>query len=111
MEGNFKHRQHRRLASLNLVNFTHFTAEGNADIEDLGRTKDLAEGGIMMECAQSFPIGDTLEVQIAIHEDLIIARGEIMRVEPIPNSKKCDIGVKFTKISDKHKNIINHFLS
>lgn len=111
MEGNFKDRKHRRIASLNLVSYTHFDSDGQPDLEDMGRTKDLGEGGILLECTQSFPIGDTLEIEIAIHDDLITTQGEIMRVEPVPNSKKCDVGIKFTEISERHKDLINRFLT
>lgn len=111
MEGTFKDRRHPRIASLNLVSYTHFDENGNPDYEDLGRTKDLSTGGILLECNRSFTIGTELEVQVAIHDELVTGKGEITRVDPVPNSNKCDIGVKFVQISDKDRQSINKFLS
>ena len=111
MSGNIHDRKHRRISSLNLVNITHFGDKNSPDYEDLGRTKDLSEGGILLECNQAFPIGSKVEVQIAIHDELITARGDIMRIEPVPNSRKCDVGIKFTDITENHRNMIHRYLT
>ncbi len=110
MEGNYKDRRHPRIASLNLVNYTHCDENGTPDYEDLGRTKDLSEGGILLECNRSFPIDTEMEVQVAIHDELVTGKGVITRVDPVPNSNKCDIGIKFVKISDKDRRLISKFL-
>ena len=39
----------RRLETLNLVSFTHKDPDGRTDLESVGRTIDLSEGGIRFE--------------------------------------------------------------
>ncbi len=111
VESSFKDRQHPRISSLNLVSYTHYDEQGKPDFEDLGRTKDLSEGGILLECNRSFSVGTELEVHVAIHDELITARGKITRVDPVPNSNKCDIGVRFVTISKEDESRIDRFLT
>ncbi len=111
MQGKYSDRRQPRIMSLNLVNFTHFDVNDVADCEDMARTKDLSEGGIMLECNQKFEINTRMDVQVAMHETLIMAKGKITKVEPIPNSKKFEIGIKFTDISDANKRLIQRFLN
>ncbi|OQY28102.1 MAG: hypothetical protein B6244_08340 [Candidatus Cloacimonetes bacterium 4572_55] len=110
MEGTFQDRQHPRIASLNLVCFTRYDEKGFPVYENIGRTKDLSAGGILLECNQNFPICAQLEIVVAAHEQLVTAMGEVKRVEAIPGSKKFDVGIKFIKISERNRESINKFL-
>ncbi len=110
MEGQHESRYHSRFESVHLVQFTHFDETFRKDIEDMGRTLDISEGGIMLECKQTLPAGTQVELNIAIDEKIITVRGEIVHVMPAQGTR-VDIGVKFTLITKKDKQLINDFVS
>jgi len=41
--------RHKRLETLNLVSLSHRDPDGRVDLEIVGRTLDLSEGGILLE--------------------------------------------------------------
>ena len=104
-------RYHPRFEAVNLVEFVHFDKDFRKDIEDIGRTLDISEGGILLECTQQLPKNTQVELNLAISEEIITVRGEVVHTAPSPYADKFDIGIKFTLISKPEKEIINKFLA
>ncbi len=106
-----ENRHHPRLASLNLVDYIHLDESGYPEYEDVGRTIDLSEGGILLECNRIFAIGSLFELQIAVHDTLIKAKGKVAHTEVVPGTDKFDIGLVFVNLSAPDSEQIHRFLA
>lgn len=102
--------RNKRLETLNLVSFTHKDSEGRVDLEVVGRTLDLSEGGIFLEIPQFVPAGNTeVDVTLGIREHVINTAGEIVHQRELSNGH-FGLGIAFKDLSSEDSHIINRFL-
>ena len=74
-------RRSARVRSLRLVTLEPIgTGSGEAPIE-VGRTLDVSEAGARVEIVRELPPGQELELQIAVGDRLIQARGRVVHTE------------------------------
>lgn len=100
----------RRLETLNLVSFTHKDPDGRVDLESVGRTLDLSEGGILLEISQPVPAGNTeVDVTLGIREHVINTLGEIVHQRELENGNY-GIGIAFKNLSKEDSQVIIGFL-
>jgi len=100
----------KRLETLNLVSFTHKDPDGRVDLEVVGRTLDLSEGGIFLEIPQPVPAGNTeVDVTLGIREYVINALGEIVHQRELENGH-IGLGIAFKDLSEQDTRVINNFL-
>ena len=100
----------KRLETLNLVSFTHKDPDGRVDLEVVGRTLDLSEGGIFLEIPQPVPAGNTeVDVTLGIQEHVINTLGEIVHQRELENGH-FGLGIAFKGLSEKDVRVINSFL-
>ena len=103
--------RHKRLESLNLVSLSHKDGEGQVDLEVVGRTLDLSEGGILLEIHQPIPSENrTVEVTLGIREHVIQTVGEIVHQREL-DSGHIGLGIAFREISDEDEAVITRFLN
>ena len=102
--------RHKRLESLNLVSLSHKNAEGQVDLEVVGRTLDLSEGGILLEIHQPIPSENRkVEVTLGIREHVVQTIGEIVHQREL-DSGHIGLGIAFREISDEDGAVITRFL-
>jgi len=102
--------RHKRLESLNLVSLSHKDQEGRVDLETVGRTLDLSEGGIFLECSQPVPSENReVEVILGIREHVIKVRGEIVHSRDLGEGKT-GLGIAFKCLSKEDALIITDFM-
>lgn len=103
-------RNHVRLLSLNLVSYTQYNEEGQAEQTAMGRTLDLSTGGIKLEVNEPYPLSTNLEFTLQIKERLIEVKGRVVHVEELKNGK-VGMGIKFTDIDPDDKDHLENFLA
>ncbi len=100
-------RQTPRINSLNLSYYC-LDEEGNTTHQGMGRTLNISSSGILLEINEQLPQGVTIDMEIAMQDDIIHASGTI-----IHNSKHDDdtfhTGIHFTTISDDDKKTLAVF--
>ena len=90
---------------------SHKDADGRVDLEIVGRTLDLSEGGILLECSQSVPSENKeVEVVLGIREHIIRAMGDIVHVRDLEN-EYIGLGIAFKDLSADDARIITEFMS
>jgi hypothetical protein len=100
----------RRLETLNLVSFTHKDPAGRVDLESVGRTLDLSEGGILLEIPQPVPAGNTeVDVTLGIRDHVINTLGEIVHQRELENGNY-GIGIAFKNLSEEDSKVVIKFL-
>ncbi len=100
----------KRLESLNLVSFSHRGKDGKLDLEGVGRTLDLSEGGVLLEVTTSVPdLSEVLDVTLGIRQDILKAHGRIVHQRQLPNGHFA-LGLSFTDLSPDGRSLITRFL-
>ncbi len=103
--------RHKRLETLNLVSLSHKDQDGHVDLEIVGRTLDLSEGGILLECSQAVPSENKeVEVILGIREHVIKVKGEIVHMRDLEDDN-IGLGIAFRDLSADNARIINSFMS
>lgn len=103
--------RHKRLETLNLVSLSHKDPEGRVDLEIVGRTLDLSEGGILLECSQMVPSDNKeVEVILGIREHVIKVTGDIVHMRDLEDGN-IGLGIAFRNLSTEDARIISHFMS
>jgi hypothetical protein len=103
--------RHKRLETLNLVSLSHKDPNGRVDMEVVGRTLDLSEGGILLECSQPVPSeNNEVEVILGIKEHVIQITGEIVHMREL-DDENMGLGIAFRNISAEDAGIINEFMN
>jgi hypothetical protein len=103
--------RHKRLETLNLVSLSHKDQNGHVDLEIVGRTLDLSEGGILLECSQAVPSENKeVEVILGIREHVIKVKGEIVHMRDLEDGN-IGLGIAFRDLSADNARIINGFMS
>ncbi len=99
-----------RIESLNLVSVQHFNQDNTADLQTVGRTLDLSDGGIKLEVATAPPLYSRLSLMIALKDTLINVQGEVVYLSVI-NKDQIHMGLKFLNLSEEDKQHIQNYLS
>lgn len=101
-------RKHVRTESLNL-SFFCVDHDDNVMAQGMGRTMNLSETGILLETNVELTPGQSVDMEIALQNDLIDARGTVAHSNPADNDQ-FHTGIEFTEISDADKEIIKQHL-
>ncbi|UCG38323.1 MAG: PilZ domain-containing protein [bacterium] len=103
--------RHKRLETLNLVSFTHKDQDGRVDLEIVGRTLDLSDGGILLEIPRPVPSDNKeVDVTLGIREHVIRIMGRIVHQRELENGH-IGLGIAFTSLSEEDSAILSRFLS
>ena len=101
----------KRLESLNLVSFSHLDTNGRTDMEVVGRTVDLSEGGILLEIPNPLPSTNAeVELTLGIQDEVIRVKGKIVHQRELDNDH-FGLGISFVDLSDEDASIISRFLN
>lgn len=94
-------RQATRINSLNLSYFC-IDEDGKITHQGMGRTLNISTTGILLETNEDLPISKTIDMEIAMKNDLIKASGTIIHSTSAKDNT-FHAGIHFTEISDKDK--------
>jgi hypothetical protein len=95
-------RTSRRIRSLHLTSYTPRKADQQEYIVSIGRTLDVSEGGVKVETHRKLADGTELEMDIAIEDKIITAKGEVVHTEELKNGL-FGTGIRFTSISEEDR--------
>ncbi|MEN8257721.1 MAG: PilZ domain-containing protein [Thermodesulfobacteriota bacterium] len=101
-------RKHERTDSLNL-SFFCIDQDDNVMAQGMGRTINLSETGILLETSIEMSPGQNVDMEIALQNDLIDARGTVA------HSKAADddhfhTGIEFTHVSNSDMETLKNHL-
>ena len=92
----------RRIRSLNLTSYTPKKGDRQEYIVSIGRTLDVSEGGVKVETHRKMADGTELDMDIAIEDKIVTARGKVVHTEALENGL-FGTGISFTSISDEDR--------
>lgn len=94
-----------RVNSINLLHYNFFDQREFDKRQGIARTINVSENGILIECGYPFPIHSVLEISLAVGEELIILKGEVVR-GMISESDNYYLGLRFQDMSQRSRKII-----
>lgn len=102
--------RNKRFETLNLVSLIHRDAEGRVDLEAVGRTLDLSEGGILLEIPDPVPRGNNeVWLTLGIRDHVFEATGQIVHQRQLENGNLA-IGISFKDLPAQWSQVIARFL-
>ncbi|MBW1979804.1 MAG: PilZ domain-containing protein [Deltaproteobacteria bacterium] len=87
-----------RVRSLYLTSYTPKKDNRQLYIVSIGRTLDVSEGGAKVETHRELAEGTEVDLDIAVGEKLISARGEVVYTEKLRNGM-FGTGIRFTSMA------------
>lgn len=100
-----EHRQNRRIRSLHLTSYVPRKGSEQEYIVSIGRTLDVGKGGVKVETHRELAKGTELDLEIAVDEKVIAAKGAVVHVEPLPGGL-FGTGIRFTSISEDDRALL-----
>ena len=100
----------RRYERVDAIHLSYICIDeaGNVIHEGMGRTLNVSETGILLETTFATEPGQTLNVTLAIGEDLLDVNGEVVRAEE--KDEVCHTGVEFRDLSEDDRAKIREFM-
>jgi hypothetical protein len=92
-------RKSRRIRSLHLTSYVPRQGGEQKYIVSIGRTLDVSQGGVKVEVHRELAEGTELDMDIAIEDRLLTAKGVVVYAKPLPNGLY-GTGIRFTAISE-----------
>jgi hypothetical protein len=100
--------EQRRATRINSLNLSYFCIDEDGRIthQGMGRTLNISTTGILLETNEELPISKTIDMEIAMKNDIINASGTIIHSTK-DKDETFHTGIHFTKISDKDKETLS----
>ncbi len=103
-------RQSPRVERILMTGIELFEETGELAESSIGRTLNISEGGILLEVVTPFPFMAKVSLNLALYNNNIKINGQIVHLRKNADDR-IEMGVTFTKIADKDKEILKMFLS
>ena len=94
-----------RIRSLNLTSYVPKKDEQQEYIISIGRTLDVSEGGAKIETHRKLDRGVELELAIAVEDQIISARGEVLYSTELGHGL-FGTGIRFTFIAEEDHRLL-----
>jgi hypothetical protein len=94
-----------RIRSLNLTSYVPKKDEQQEYIISIGRTLDVSEGGAKIETHRKLERGLELELEIAVEDQIISARGEVLYSTELADGL-FGTGIRFTAIAKEDRRLL-----
>jgi hypothetical protein len=104
-----KVRGHARGDISSLVYYTHYHPDAKKAFEGVAKAVDISEGGVRIEINHAMEVGTTLDLEIAIKNDILPAKGEVIHVLQTADDHY-SIGIYFSEIDEKSRKLVRKHL-
>ena len=94
-----------RIRSLLLASYLPRKGEQQEYIISIGRTLDVSEGGAKIETHRQLDKGLQLELEIAVEDQIISAKGEVLYSQELRNGL-FGTGISFTSINEEARRLL-----
>ena len=97
-----KRRKFQRERTLNLVDYILLGEDGGHLSRGMGRTRNVSEGGLLLETHRPLQNGQTILITLGLKDDMVQLRGRVMHQEPpasFSEETRYCAGVKFTAVN------------
>ena len=108
-----KRRKFERSNSLNLVDYILLGEDGSHLSRGMGRTRNVSEGGLLLETYHPLQDGQTVLITLGLKNDMVQLMGEVMHQQPpsqfSAETRHC-AGVKFTAVNKQAMETLRKYI-
>jgi len=106
-------RKFERSSTLNLVDYVILGEDGSHLSRSMGRTRNVSEGGLLLETHRPLTEGQTVLITLGLKDDTVQLRGRIMHQErPVSLSEETRYcaGIKFTAMNKHGLEVLKKYI-
>lgn len=102
--------EHRSTPRIDKLSFISFIEKENGEQKcpvSIGRTLNISATGLGIEVFQQIPAGSTMEMDICLGNEIIAARGKVIRSSALENGGHF-LGIEFDTVQQKLATVVFH---
>jgi len=100
-----------RKETLNLVDYVILGEDGGFLSRGMGRTRNVSEGGLLLETHRALKEGEEVLITLGLKEDMVRLRGRVVHQAPPTNEYRHCAGVKFTHMNKDDRETLKKHIS
>ncbi|MBU2498060.1 MAG: PilZ domain-containing protein [Proteobacteria bacterium] len=109
MEGRNR-RKHTRKESLNLVDYIILGDGGVTVSRGMGRTRNVSEGGLLLETHRPLEVEKTVLITVGLGEDIVELKGRVLHSLPPSLEYRHCAGIQLREIDEKGKKLLKKYI-
>ncbi len=106
-----KRRKWARKEALNLVDYILLGEDGALLSRGMGRTRNVSEGGLLLETHRTLKEGEEVLITLGLKEDMVRLRGQVVHQVPPTEGYRYCAGVKFTHMNKEDRETLKRYIS
>ncbi len=99
-----------RKETLNLVDYVILGEDGVFLSRGMGRTRNVSEGGLLLETHRALKEGEEVLITLGLKEDMVRLRGRVVHQAPPTGEYRHCAGVKFTHMNKEDRELFKRYL-
>ena len=99
-----------RKETLNLVDYVILGEDGVFLSRGMGRTRNVSEGGLLLETHRALKEGEEVLITVGLKEDMVRLRGRVVHQAPSADEYRHCAGVKFTHMKKEDREILKRYI-
>jgi len=100
-----------RKETLNLVDYVILGDDGVFLSRGMGRTRNVSEGGLLLETHRALKQGEEVLITLGLKEDMVRLRGRVVHQAPPMEEYRYCAGVKFTHMNKEDRETLKRYIS
>lgn len=102
-------RKSPRKQSLNLVDYVLLDEEGRAVSRGMGRTRNVAETGLLLETRTSLEEGQRIIITVGLEDDMVELKGRVIYTTPSDDAGH-RAGIEFFEIDQAAREVLKSYI-
>jgi hypothetical protein len=103
-----KQRKHERRDSLNLVDYVLLDRDGEQTGRGMGRTRNVSEGGLLLETYNPLSRDQTILITLGLEEDMVELNGKVVHVGPSDEKGFCS-GIELREMDEEGRRVLKAY--
>lgn len=99
-----------RKETLNLVDYVILGEGGVFLSRGMGRTRNVSEGGLLLETHRALNEGEEVLITLGLKEDIVKLRGRVMHQAQPTDEYRHSAGVKFTHMNKEDRELLKRYI-
>lgn len=99
-----------RKKTLNLVDYVILGEDGVFLSRGMGRTRNVSEGGLLLETHRALKEGEEVLITLGLKEDVVRLRGRVVHQAPPMDEYRHCAGVKFTHMNKEDRELLKRYI-
>ena len=104
-----EHRKHKRIHSMNLLNYVCLDENGEAFSQGMGRTLNVSESGILLEPRAALEPKTEVSLTIGMEEEIVDLKGTAVYSKKNAGGSY-ETGIEFSSVDDAELKILRKFI-